>query len=493
MIEKINSYVDNFLNKITMYRLVLYILTVYVLTAIGLSIFQVIPHSTLDILYTLAALIFFCGIVNFAFAATLKIPTNVESFYITAFILALIITPAKPGTSIFFLFVVSFVAMASKYVLAYKGKLFFNPAALAVVITFFTIEQGASWWVGNAYMLPAVLIGGFLILRKIQRFDFVTSFLLTSVVMLTASNWTNAWSVLESYFIYGPILFFTSVMLTEPSTSPPNRKLRILEGVLVGLLFYPGIYIGNYTVTPEIALLVGNIFAFIVSPKGRFILKLDSRQTIAKETYEFVFESNRRIDFQPGQYLEYTIPQKGMDARGNRRYFTVASSPTEDKIRLGIKFYEQPSTFKKYLTSLDSGQKIFAGQLAGDFTLPEEKSEKLAFIAGGIGITPFRSMIKYLMDKNEERDIVLFYLCKTESDVAYKEILEEARQIGVKTVYVIGATLNAEKINIEAPDIIDRTIFISGPHGMVEAFKKTLQDMGVSKNRIKIDFFPGYA
>ena len=133
-----------------------------------------------------------------------------------------------------------------------------------------------------------------------------------------------------------------------------------------------------------------------------------------------------KLKFKPGQYLEWTLPHEKIDNRGMRRYFTIASSPTEKDMIMGVKFYDKPSSYKQSLISLENQGIVVASQLAGDFTLPKDKNKKLIFIAGGIGVTPFRSMIKYLIDNNEKRDIVIFYSNKSFADIAYKEIFDEA-------------------------------------------------------------------
>ncbi|TGV95790.1 FAD-dependent oxidoreductase, partial [Mesorhizobium sp. M2E.F.Ca.ET.154.01.1.1] len=115
----------------------------------------------------------------------------------------------------------------------------------------------------------------------------------------------------------------------------------------------------------------------------------------------------RKLAFQAGQYLEWTLGLDRSDNRGNRRYFTVASSPTEQSVRLGVKFYPKSSAFKQALGTMRPGGTIHAAQLAGDFTLPSDPKIKIAFLAGGIGITPFRSMLQYLIDRNESRPIVV--------------------------------------------------------------------------------------
>ena len=204
--------------------------------------------------------------------------------------------------------------------------------------------------------------------------------------------------------------------------------------------------------------------------------------------------------------MEWTLGHKNPDSRGNRRYFTLSSSPTEENLGVGIKFYENSSSFKNKMVSLNVGDKLVASQLAGEFTLPEDKSKKLVFIAGGIGVTPFRSMAKYLSDMNEKRDIILLFSCKSSKDLVYKNVFDEAYiKSGIKTIYVVGDSMgetltsnmkvgpvNSEMIISEISDYKDRIFYISGPHGMVSAFESTLNKLGVPSSNIKIDFFPGY-
>src|SRR5579884_4444100 len=106
---------------------------------------------------------------------------------------------------------------------------------------------------------------------------------------------------------------------------------------------------------------------------------------IASNIADFIFQPSHRLAYEPGQYMEFTLAHRKPDSRGNRRYFTLASSPTEDNLRLGVRFYPEGSSFKRTLSRIDNRSKILAGQLAGDFTLPRDPGQKLVFIAGGIG------------------------------------------------------------------------------------------------------------
>lgn len=480
--------IDNFLNGVTMYRLVLYVLVALLFVATILSFIGLLAFNPFDLLFSVTFLTAACWITNTIFSKVFKVPTNLESVYITALILALIITPnTRSLSSAISLSWVAVLSEAGKYIFAINKKHIFNPAALAVLITAIFLNYSASWWVGTTFMTPFVLIGGLLIVRKIRRFNMVFSFLgiaLFVILGFIILKGNDIFPSIQRAILETPVLFFSLVMLTEPQTTPPTKNFQMIYGGLVGLLFY---------LTPGAALLIGNVFSYIVSPKNKLILKLRERIQLTPDTYDFVFEPDAKLNFSAGQYLELTLGQHNPDSRGSRRYLTIASSPTEETLRFGIKFYVPSSSFKKSLISLNPGNEIIAAQLSGEFTLPKDLGKKLVFIAGGIGVTPFRSIIKYLLDTNQRRDIVLFYANKTPTDVVYKNIFDEAYQkLSIKTTYVCGP-LQPELITKEAPDFLNRFFYISGPHGMIDAFEGILKGMGVPSSQIKIDFFPGYA
>ena len=127
------------------------------------------------------------------------------------------------------------------------------------------------------------------------------------------------------------------------------------------------------------------------------------------------------------------------------------------------------------------------------------------FIAGGVGIAPFRSMIKYLLDTNETRDIILIFINKQTEDILFHDLFLEAQRVGLKTYYFLtkkesvpqGWTggvghLDSSVIPQIIPDFEKRKFYISGPQLMVQGIEKTLKSAGISKKQIKTDFFPGY-
>lgn len=490
-----------------MYRLVLYFLIGLLFLSVVFSFLGLLPYDPVFIVLESLFLFFFCGFINDLFAKFFNAPANVESAYITALILALIITPVKAVDDYMFLALASILAMASKYIIAINKKHIFNPVAVAVVITSFVFNQSASWWVGNLYLLPFVAVGGYLIVRKTQRENLAAIFLMTTILTISFFSLlrgSNILMVLDKVVLHTALFFFASIMITEPLTMPPTYSLQILYGIILGIVYSPDIHILSIYSTPELTLLVGNLYSYLVSPKEKLFLKIKEKIRLSVDIFDFVFPLEKRLSFVPGQYMEWTLAHQKPDSRGNRRYFTLASSPTEDNVRLGVRFYNPSSSYKKALLNISPDEIIVAAQIAGNFTLPVDKQKKLVFMAGGIGITPFRSMIKYLIDQNERRDIIIVYSNKYQSEIVYKDVFDEAQiKFDIKTVYALTDTtqlpmgwsgqigrINPQMIQKEVPDFMERIFYLSGPHSMVKGFEEVLLQMGVTQ--IKTDFFPGF-
>jgi ferredoxin-NADP reductase/Na+-translocating ferredoxin:NAD+ oxidoreductase RnfD subunit len=506
------SPIDKLLNRVSMYKLVLYYLIALVAAAIGLNLTGVLHYSAVSIAISTTILVGACWAINEVFAGVFDAPTNVESAYITGLILALIISPMANGSwpqHIAFLLAASGLAMASKYILTINKKHIFNPAAVAVALTALGPHQSADWWVGTAALLPFVIIGGVLLVRKIRRGRMVAIFFISTLAATTLYTLLAGHSVptaLHQTLANSAMFFLGFVMLTEPITTPPTAMKQSWYAVLTGFLFPPQFHLLSLYSTPELALVGSNIFSYLISPKTKLFPSLKQKIRVTPDSADFVFATNiRKFNYQPGQYMEWTLPHYDTDNRGNRRYFTLASSPTEKDIRIGIKFYDHGSSFKQAMLNMEADTTIVAAQLSGDFVMPKDPQQKLVFIAGGIGVTPFRSMVKYLIDTNQRRSVTLLYAARTKEDFAYKDIFEQAiTSIGMKVRYVIsdgqaanGANQRSGRIDgamiaMEVPDYLDRTFYISGTHAMVRDMQRILTRMEVPRNQIKTDYFSGY-
>lgn len=500
--------IDYLLDRITAYRLVLYVLIAWIGIATVLASFQLLHFSPFSLLLSTIFLVVICWATNTIFAFVLKIPTNLESAFITALILALILDPAQSLGDLQFLGWAAVLAMSSKYLLTIWNKHIFNPAAIAVVITAIAVNGTASWWIGTTSTLPMVLIGGWLIVRKTRQEKMVLlccAAALVSTCVFTVVQGKMLSTELTQLLLQSPLFFVVGIMLTEPLTLPPTNGLKSIYGVLVGILFVPLVHIGPIYSTPELALVVGNVFSYLVSPKQKVVLQLQKKLKMGSDIVDFVFKPSQPLAFTPGQYMEFTLEHFRPDSRGNRRYFTLASSPTEQMVHLGVRFYEKSSSFKRAMYWMGVKTKVIGAQIAGDFTLPSNPEQKLVFLAGGIGITPFRSMLKYLLDTQQRRDIVLLYANKSAKEIVYQDVLGAAStKLGVKVFCTLTDTtavprnwtgfvgrIDEQMIMQAIPDYQERMYYLSGPPEMVREYEQVLKRIYVKSSQIKKDFFPG--
>lgn len=479
--------IDKYINATAMYYLVVRGLAGLAALSIVFGYFKLLPWSPLQLLITFGTILTTCYVANKIFAKLFKAQTNYESAIISSLILFFILAPVRNLADIEITILAGVLAMGSKYVLGLHKRHIFNPAAISIVLLDLLGFGNGIWWVGSRILLPFVLIMGLMIVRKVRHFPMFLTFLAVSLLTIGLVN--RSLEIVFQSLISWPIIFFGTVMLTEPQTTPAHRKLQMIYGGLVGVLFGSQFAFGPIYSSPELALVIGNMFSFIVSPKQKLFLKLKEKHELAPGIFEFIFPG--KLNFEPGQYLEWTLPVKNPDSRGNRRYFTVASSPTEDSLRIAVRMAkEKGSAFKRTLLELNPGDQIVAGSLSGDFILPKDKSKKLVFIAGGIGITPFRSIIKYLNDKGETRDIVLFYAAADEKDFVYKDVFKNVKLVTLVTPKQ--GFITEELLKKEVPDYKNRQYYLSGPPSMVDSYKDMLHKAGVSWRNITTDFFSGY-
>lgn len=500
------DYVLAMIDRITMYKLLEYYLLALLGVAMLFGAIGRLAYSPVDIAGSTVLIFATCWLTNYIFAKVYNAPTNPESTILTALILALIITPQLSLSSVLFMIAAGGLAIASKYILAINHKHIFNPAAIAVVLTAFGPQQGASWWVGSTMLLPFVVMGGVIVAYKLRRIKMVSLFFVIAIMSSAFGALLvhgNVASIVQATIVHSSLFFLGFVMLTEPLTSPTVWSRQWVYAAVVGLCFAPQLHVGSVYTTPELALVLGNIVSFVMTPRVKTIVRLTKKLYWGSRTKDFIFTPNDPFNYAPGQYIELTFPHDHPDGRGSRRYFTLASSPTEKDVRLGIRFYPKGSSFKKALQAINDQDTLSIAQVGGEFTLPADTSQKLAFIAGGIGVTPFRSMTKYLVDTNQQRSAVLLYGERSMSDITYHDVFEEARQrIGMQTTYVVNddvtaenvrsGTINLQVIQAEIPDYAERLFYISGPQAMVREMRKTLHTMGVARRNIKTDYFSGY-
>jgi ferredoxin-NADP reductase len=214
----------------------------------------------------------------------------------------------------------------------------------------------------------------------------------------------------------------------------------------------------------------------------------------------FRFKIKPGADFKAGQFFFVAIKVDGKD---RTKHFSFSNSPTEKEY---IEFTKKltDSDYSKALDRLKRGDWAKLRMPLGSFTF-EGEYKKIAFLSGGIGITPIRSICKYIVDKKLDADIVLLYGNRTIKDIVFKEDFEEMQKEypRFKAVHVISGPesewrgrkghINADVVKEEIPDYSERKFYISGPPLMVEAMKKILlNELNIITENIITENFTGY-
>jgi len=230
------------------------------------------------------------------------------------------------------------------------------------------------------------------------------------------------------------------------------------------------------------------------------VVTLDHTHNEADNITTFYFKPEKPVHFTAGQFAEWTIKHPHSDERGVKRWFTISSSPTEEFVTITTKTAGQKgSSFKRALWDLKPGDEILMSEPMGDFVLPKLIQTPLVFVAGGIGITPFHSILSWLAATNEQRPIKLLYGVRNEDEIIFQDTFQKA---GVHPTIVVSDPSDAwggERGRITAEMILglkkptdDTLIYVSGPEPMVEALEKDLKKAGLKKHQFVGDFFPNY-
>ncbi len=223
-------------------------------------------------------------------------------------------------------------------------------------------------------------------------------------------------------------------------------------------------------------------------------LPILEQKTIAEKTCEVSFDlSGQKFDFLAGQYIRVSVSNLLYpDPKGNSRVFSIASSPNE-KNKLSIAFRDSGSGFKRTLMELPLGSLVEIEGPFGYFTLPKDSLRPLVFIAGGIGITPFLSMIRFVNENKLNYQITLLYANQNKESGAYLDELEEiARQNSRFILKNKFGYIDEEFIKQSVKNLKEQSWYIVGPPPMVAAVREILARLNIDSNKIYLEDFYGY-
>jgi ferredoxin-NADP reductase len=211
----------------------------------------------------------------------------------------------------------------------------------------------------------------------------------------------------------------------------------------------------------------------------------------------FVFElGEQEFKFNPGQFVDITIDKpKYKDDKGNTRAFSIASSPLDEYLMVATRLTD--SAMKKSLSELEIGLLVHIDGPLGSFRFHTDESIPAVIITGGIGITPFRSIIKDVTERNIEQKIIMIYSNRTSDDATFVEDLEEWQAYNTNFEFITRWT--AEEGHIDEPflkkhikNLAKPIFYVAGPPGMVAGTTKLLIESGVHEDNIKFEEFAGY-
>jgi ferredoxin-NADP reductase/Na+-translocating ferredoxin:NAD+ oxidoreductase RnfD subunit len=509
-----STRVRGLLGRVSMYRLVLAALGLLALIALASAFAGLVVPDPLELVVSAAVLAAACVVTDLVAQSVLRMPRRLESSLITATILLFVLRPTVEPLGIAGLVLAGAAASLSKYVLAWRGRHIFNPAATgAAVLTIVSVwvpDLGASaWWVGSPWLAGPVLVLGVLLLARTDRLAVVAvfwvvaalvAFVRTTVQFQSAGFPVDVPAVLLQVAFSSPFLFLGAFMLSEPLTLPPRRRQQFVVAGVVGVLAGWPIAVGDITLGQERALLIGNLVAFLFCLRAAVRLRLEGRRDLTQTVRELTFHAARSFSFSPGQYIELDVPHRRPDARGTRREFSIASAP-EDLPTVRIAFKDgSPSSYKRALADVPIGGTLAVTGVWGDFLLPSRPTSPVLLVAAGIGVTPFVSQLRHLAATGQSRDVVLVYVVSEASELAFRDDLaasgipvvvfcrDEPQGLPAGWRWAGPDRVDAEALRRAVPDFTERAAYVSGPPRLISTLAPAL----AKARSLTTDAFAGY-
>jgi ferredoxin-NADP reductase len=238
----------------------------------------------------------------------------------------------------------------------------------------------------------------------------------------------------------------------------------------------------------------------------KFDTTLASSETVAEGTMAFRFAKPAGFAFKPGQAMNVSLPDPPeTDARGNARTFSIVSAPHENELVIATRMRD--TAFKRVLKAMRPGGRVALRGPAGLFTLDPADARPAVFLAGGIGVTPFVSLLRDAAHSKLARDLWLFYSNRRPEDSAFLDELAALPRRHPR-IHFVGTMVEMDKsgrpwsgergfldramLERRLKDLAANAYYVAGPPGLVEAMQKMLIAAGVAEDAIHTDEFFGY-
>jgi ferredoxin-NADP reductase len=234
--------------------------------------------------------------------------------------------------------------------------------------------------------------------------------------------------------------------------------------------------------------------------------KLKAQKTLCAGTTAFYFEKPEEFEFEAGQFFNFTLLSPGeTDLEGNTRTLSIASAPHERNVMVAMRL--RTTAFKRTLNSLPLGTELLLQGPFGRMTLPRNSTRPAVLLAGGIGITPLRSLVWSEAESPSARRILLFYSVRVPEEAAFLEELQEMEQYNRRYKLICTVTqpeksrmswlgetgrISIQLLSKWIPDLSVPIYYIAGPPGMVTGVCQMLIGAGVAEEDIRAEEFYGY-
>ncbi|MET0590700.1 MAG: hypothetical protein ABWZ77_05950 [Naasia sp.] len=498
----VGTALDRLTGRVPMYRLVSLSLLATLVLAVVLSAAGQLFYSPGALLASAAVAVVSTWVVSRLLGLAFDVPVHGESSVITGLIVFFLMLPTLDPLGLAIIGLVGLVAAASKFLIAWRGRHLVNPAAFGAFAVALTGLGAAGWWVATAGLLPLVALAAVLILWRTRTHVVGLVFMGLATLLVTVGligYGEEPLVALQTALFSYPIVFLGAFMLTEPLTLPARRWQQLVVAAVIAVVFALPLFVqlsfGNFYISQEFAVLVGNLvgvaLAFPVAARLRYV----GSRRIGPDAVEYRFTPARTLrPHRPGQYAELHLAHSGTDRRGPRRHLSVVSPRGSDELAFAVRIpQDRSSSFKRALGELEPGAPARATWVGGDFVLPDDRALPVLFVAGGIGITPFVGDLEA-----GARNALLVYRAASEADLLYRDEIEAS---GLPVIAVTPEepgrmaerwrwAPDLESALALVPDAAQRSAYVSGTPSFVTRSRSALRRAGVRK--IRTDRFAGY-
>jgi ferredoxin-NADP reductase len=241
-------------------------------------------------------------------------------------------------------------------------------------------------------------------------------------------------------------------------------------------------------------------------PVSAYASRLLNRVEVAEGTIAFHFEKPTGFDFKPGQSADLTLPNPPeTDAEGNVRTFSIASAPFEDQLMFATRMRD--TAFKRSLKKVPLGTVVKMDSAMGSFTLHKNSAKPAVFLAGGIGVTPFSSIVRQADHDRAPHKLYLFYSNRRPEDAPFVEVLQNLEKTNPQFRFIATMTemrrskktwngetgrIDQQMLSKYLNDLRGPIYYVAGPPALVSGMRKMLVASGVDEDDIRSDEFSGY-